>query len=194
MLSKIKEFLDKDSNSIKDCLDVGIVPYNNLIDNFEQLNIVYKDLNEDIPKMDLCFVNNTIPKETIEKINENTDILISLGSCINFKPDLVIPGPMVSDEFLNKVIQALIDDNIEYLKPLLVMTKENDFRRKTILITVKNELCTGCSGCAFICPALAIEMKNTRPNLDLKKCIHCGSCFVICPKSWNLHEEVEAWF
>ena len=138
MLSKIKEFLDKDSNYIKDCLDVGIVPYNNLIDNFEQLNIVYKDLNN--------------------------------------------------------VIQALIADNIEYLKPLLVMTKENDFRRKTILITVKNELCTGCSGCAFICPALAIEMKNTRPNLDLKKCIHCGSCFVICPKSWNLHEEVEAWF
>lgn len=194
MLSKISEFLNKDLNgSSENVLKVGCVPYRNILSNFSEFDIVYNDINMDIPKMDICFVDNTISKDLILDISENTDILISLGSCITFKPDITVPGVSVSDEFLNAIAVALIDDNLEYLKPLIVMSKENDFRTKTILITVNNELCTGCSGCAFICPQEAIEMHNTRPEIEFSMCVHCGCCFVICPKAWILHEEVEAW-
>lgn len=193
MLLKIREFLNKDSIECGDALNVGIVPYNDAITNFKELNVVYRDIGEDIPEMDLCLVDNSIPKDILEKIQEKTDILISLGSCITFSPDLVIPGVNVSDEFLNIVLKALVEDDLEYLKPLLAMTRENDFRTKTIMVIAANELCVGCSGCAFICPQEAIKMERTRPSIDFSLCVHCGCCFATCPKSWNLPEEVEAW-
>lgn len=193
MLLKIGEFLNKNSIGTPNGLDVGIVPFNEVITNFNKLNIVFDDADKPVPKMDICFVDNTIPKDIIENIREKTEILVSLGSCISFKADLILPGISVSDDFLNNVVTAFIEDDLEYLKPLLAMSEENDFRTKTIAVTLDNELCVGCSGCAFICPNEAIEMKNTRPVMDFDSCVHCGCCFVICPKSWNLNEEVEAW-
>jgi Fe-S-cluster-containing hydrogenase component 2 len=40
--------------------------------------------------------------------------------------------------------------------------------------------CNGCGICAKICPAAAIEMRDSRP-LFTAKCEHCQGCVNICP-------------
>ena len=44
------------------------------------------------------------------------------------------------------------------------------------------EGCIGCGKCAATCPAKAITMKNQRPRIDRKRCIHCFCCQEFCPK------------
>lgn len=194
MLKNIKEFLNKTNESFsKSVLKAGIISNNNSLADFKDFEVIYDGSTQEIPKMDICFVDCNIDSEKLAQVRPNADIVIAIGSINSIDVDLVIPGREISDEFLKVIAQAFIDDNIDYLKPLLQMTQNNDFRTKTVLLTVTNELCVGCGGCAFICPEEIIQMKNTRPIIDFKNCIHCGSCFLICPKSWNLSEEVEAW-
>lgn len=50
----------------------------------------------------------------------------------------------------------------------------------------KAEYCSGCGGCANICPVSAITMKRDRegfyrPVLDHNRCISCGKCEAVCP-------------
>lgn len=59
-------------------------------------------------------------------------------------------------------------------------------KTKTILITVSEHLCTGCSTCQFACPHNAIRMIEIPsgfllPQLDESKCTLCGICLKICP-------------
>lgn len=42
--------------------------------------------------------------------------------------------------------------------------------------------CIGCGECFRICPAKAIEMKNSLPVIDRSKCIYCFCCQEFCPK------------
>ena len=42
------------------------------------------------------------------------------------------------------------------------------------------ELCTGCSRCAEVCPASAINVEGTISNIDYNKCQGCGECLRIC--------------
>ncbi len=42
--------------------------------------------------------------------------------------------------------------------------------------------CIGCGECFKICPAKAIEMKNSLPVIDGSKCIYCFCCQEFCPK------------
>lgn len=42
--------------------------------------------------------------------------------------------------------------------------------------------CVGCKKCANICPAKAITMRNGKPHIDRKACIHCFCCQEFCPK------------
>lgn len=42
--------------------------------------------------------------------------------------------------------------------------------------------CVGCGKCAKLCPAKAIAMKNGRPKIDRRVCIHCFCCQEFCPK------------
>ena len=42
--------------------------------------------------------------------------------------------------------------------------------------------CTGCGECFRICPANAIEMKNSLPVIDRSRCIYCFCCQEFCPK------------
>lgn len=50
----------------------------------------------------------------------------------------------------------------------------------------EKNLCTGCGACAFICPQVAIEMKENEigivyPVIDEEKCISCKKCQKVCP-------------
>ena len=50
-------------------------------------------------------------------------------------------------------------------------------------MAVKNDAvkCCYCGGCVGSCPAMALELKETRIVVDNKKCIDCGNCIKICP-------------
>ena len=42
--------------------------------------------------------------------------------------------------------------------------------------------CVGCGKCTQVCPAKAIAMKDGRPKIDRRVCIHCFCCQEFCPK------------
>lgn len=48
--------------------------------------------------------------------------------------------------------------------------------------TLLKHRCIGCGECFRICPAKAIEMKNSLPVIDRSKCIYCFCCQEFCPK------------
>ena len=56
------------------------------------------------------------------------------------------------------------------------------------IVSIKKESCTGCAGCAAICPVNAIglvldESGFINPEIDLKKCVDCGLCERLCEES-----------
>lgn len=51
-------------------------------------------------------------------------------------------------------------------------------------IVIKKEQCKGCSKCARVCPANAIEGKIKEPfAINPSRCIKCGACIEACPFS-----------
>lgn len=59
---------------------------------------------------------------------------------------------------------------------------EPGFRGKVVVDTDK---CTGCGGCADVCPARCIKLIDVLPTLRiirryLDRCIHCGRCEDVC--------------
>jgi coenzyme F420 hydrogenase subunit beta len=58
---------------------------------------------------------------------------------------------------------------------------------KTISQVVKDSLCIGCGTCIALCPEEAIKLTIDEkkgiyiPELDGKKCNHCGICYKVCP-------------
>ncbi len=45
----------------------------------------------------------------------------------------------------------------------------------------KPELCMYCAGCVAVCPALALNLNETKLELNKEKCIKCLACTKICP-------------
>jgi ferredoxin len=44
----------------------------------------------------------------------------------------------------------------------------------------RHDRCRGCRACAESCPAKAIEMRDRRPYVELRKCIRCYCCDELC--------------
>lgn len=67
---------------------------------------------------------------------------------------------------------------------------------KTALCTrpkLNKSECVGCKKCASVCPAGAIEMKNSKPVIDRSKCIRCFCCQEFCPKgAMKVHRPIPA--
>lgn len=54
------------------------------------------------------------------------------------------------------------------------------------MLKCSKEDCTGCGGCAFVCPKQAIKMEKTKdgfiyPKIEKELCIGCGGCNKVCP-------------
>lgn len=64
--------------------------------------------------------------------------------------------------------------------------------KQTILESISDDKCTGCSACMNICPTDALRMTENDegfifPGIDSKKCIHCGLCVSVCPALTNIN-------
>ncbi|MFH0862236.1 MAG: 4Fe-4S binding protein [Candidatus Altiarchaeota archaeon] len=46
---------------------------------------------------------------------------------------------------------------------------------------VNRSKCLYCGGCVGICPAYALELKETVLAVDGKKCVKCMLCVKFCP-------------
>lgn len=42
-------------------------------------------------------------------------------------------------------------------------------------------LCTGCGGCAEVCPNDAVAIQDKKSVWDIEKCTDCGKCAEVCP-------------
>lgn len=65
------------------------------------------------------------------------------------------------------------------------------------MLNIVDELCTGCSACASICPKHAIKMKINEegffiPSIDDKICVKCGICKKTCPVETPIFKESES--
>jgi hydrogenase-4 component H len=64
-------------------------------------------------------------------------------------------------------------------------------------ITLDPDLCFGCGGCANVCPARLIVLRDLDPHtrrleLEWRRCTYCGRCEEVCPEgAIRLSQEFE---
>lgn len=65
---------------------------------------------------------------------------------------------------------------------------KNPSRHKTVYEPVKvifeSYNCSGCSLCSGICPVNCITINNGFGKIDEDKCIKCGLCYFVCPRTF----------
>ena len=55
---------------------------------------------------------------------------------------------------------------------------ENNFHS----VTLRKELCTGCTNCLKQCPTQAIRVQKGKAKILTERCIDCGECIRVCPQ------------
>ena len=48
-------------------------------------------------------------------------------------------------------------------------------------VSLKSELCVGCTTCLKRCPTGAIRVRNGKASIITERCIDCGECIRVCP-------------
>jgi coenzyme F420 hydrogenase subunit gamma len=161
--------------------------------------------------------------EKLKKIRENSKIVIAVGSCAvsggfhrmligleNGFPqrfvrigdvidvDYAIIGCYPEEKEVEKVVEAILNNDEETLKPYRVIAGEPIIKPymtvDEVLLTSNKELClgcdtspiestycTGCGTCVAKCPADALNI-DEKPVVNMDKCVKCGTCFFSCIK------------
>lgn len=101
------------------------------------------------------------------------------------KVDVALPGCPVSPEMIAKTVVALCNGDMEYLQPALdLATCATACGCDVLNNIIRQGLCSGCGSCALACQTRAIDMVEGRPTINTDRCIKCGSCYTMCPRSW----------
>ena len=48
-------------------------------------------------------------------------------------------------------------------------------------LTIRHDVCVGCSHCMKVCPTSALRVKEGRAMLYPDRCVSCGECYRVCP-------------
>jgi len=48
-------------------------------------------------------------------------------------------------------------------------------------LTIRHDVCVGCSHCIKVCPTEALRVKEGKAILHPDRCISCGKCYRVCP-------------
>ena len=149
--------------------------------------------------------------EIVKEVREKGKILVALGACSAVggitrfckggqmpkpvqssfsaltevvKCDLAIPGCPPSPELIVNVITAVLNGNMEYLRPFAkyAESKRGACGCDLIINVINKSLCMGCGVCAASCPTRAIKMIEGRPLVSSELCIKCGVCSFQCPR------------
>lgn len=108
------------------------------------------------------------------------------------KVDLALSGCPVSPEMIAKTVVALCEGDMDYLQPAIDWATCNNGCGCDVLTNViRQGLCTGCGTCALACQTRAIDFVEGRPSCNIDRCIKCGSCYVMCPRSWLPEERIK---
>lgn len=101
------------------------------------------------------------------------------------KVDVALPGCPVAPEMIAKTVVALCNGDMEYLQPALDLAACSNACGCDLLNNIiRQGLCSGCGSCALACQTRAIDMVEGRPTINTDRCIKCGSCYTMCPRSW----------
>ncbi len=58
------------------------------------------------------------------------------------------------------------------------------------LLTLKEDLCVGCTHCLRVCPTEAIRVRGGKARRVPQRCIDCGECIRVCPwKAWTVEAD-----
>lgn len=108
------------------------------------------------------------------------------------KVDLALPGCPVSPEMIAKTIVALTEGNLDYLQPAMDLAACTTACGCDVLNNVIREAaCTGCGTCGLACQTRAIKMIQGRPHINTDRCVKCGCCYTMCPRSWLPLEQIK---
>ena len=106
--------------------------------------------------------------------------------------DLALPGCPPSPEIIAKTVVALLNNDMDYLQPMLDLAGYTEACGCDLQTKVVNQgLCIGCGTCTMACQTRALDMTNGRPELNSDRCIKCGICYVQCPRSWWPEEQIK---
>ena len=50
-------------------------------------------------------------------------------------------------------------------------------------LTIREDMCTGCSLCMRVCPTEALRIRDGKARLIEDRCVDCGECFRKCPEN-----------
>lgn len=66
------------------------------------------------------------------------------------------------------------------------------FRGLPVIAATK---CTdGCRRCATVCPTAALSVEDSRPRMDLGRCLFCSECVPACPAgAIAFTQDITAW-
>ena len=50
------------------------------------------------------------------------------------------------------------------------------------VVTVNQDVCSGCGECTNVCPAQMFALENSKAVVQNNECLGCMSCVAVCPK------------